>query len=126
MNDFLFSLNSYSDVALLVLRVMIGAIFLYHGARKIQHAHHWFLALGFMEVLGAIGMFIGLLAQPAAVGLAIVMVAATYMKVARWHAAFASETGTGYELDLMILAGCVVIILMGAGAWSLDRIWFDL
>lgn len=126
MTAFLFSLNSYSDLALLFLRVAVGVIFLVHGSRKIKHARGWFLALGFAEVLGAIGLFTGLLVQPAALGLAIVMLGAIYHKIFVWHTPFLSETGTGFELDLIILAGCVVLIMLGGGAWGLDRVWFDL
>ena len=126
MFDFFFSLYNYNDFALLFLRIIIGAIFLHHGMDKIKHARGKYLALGFAEMAGSIGMFTGLLAQPAAVGLAIVMLGATYMKKFRWHTPFVSNTSTGYELDLMILASCLLILVMGAGAFSLDRVWFNL
>ena len=126
MTNFLFSLYSYNDFALLFLRIIIGAIFLHHGMDKLKHAHGKYLALGFAEVAGSIGMFTGLLVQPAAIGLSLVMLGATFMKKFRWHMPFVSNTNTGYELDLVILAGSVVILIMGAGAFSLDRIWFNL
>ncbi len=126
MTNFLFSLYNYNDFVLLFLRIIIGAIFLHHGMGKIKHARGKYLALGFVEVAGSLGMFTGLLTQPAAIGLAIVMLGATFMKKFRWHTHFSSETNTGYELDLIILAGCLLLLVMGAGAFSLDRIWFDL
>lgn len=126
MTNFFFSLYNYNDFALLFLRLVIGAIFLHHGMAKIKHARGKYLALGFAEVAGSMGMFAGLLTQNAALGLAIVMLGATFMKKFRWHAHFSSETSSGYELDLIILAGCVIILVMGAGAFSLDRVWFDL
>ena len=126
MSNFLFSLSYYQDVALIILRFVIGAIFVRHGMEKLKHAKGNFLALGFAEMAGAIGMFMGLFTQFAALGLAIVMCGAFYMKKFRWKTPFSSHTTTGYELDLMILAGLIMLILVGGGNFSLDRIWFDL
>lgn len=126
MFDFLFSLTDYTDYSLLALRVAIGIIFLYHGARKIKKAKGLFFLLGVAETLGAIAMFTGFLTQLAAAGFSLIMLGAIYFKKYKWQVAFMEEARTGYEFDFILLAASLSLIFSGAGAWSLDRVWFNL
>lgn len=135
---FLLSLHSYADWGLLALRLAIGAIFWVHGRSK---AGMWKMQpspqmpagmlsklklLSICEPLAALALFAGLMTQAASFGLALVMVSAIYMKAKKWDVPFNANDKVGWEFDLILLAGCIMLILAGGGAWSLDRMWFGL
>jgi putative oxidoreductase len=124
-------LKQYADVGHLVLRLVIAAIFLYHGYQK------WGLwsavpegmpsgmlnlmkFLSIVEPLGGLAMILGLWTRLAALGLGIIMVGAIYMKAATMGVGFATPQGPGWEFDLMILAGCIALLFEGAGKYSMD------
>ncbi len=67
-------------------------------------------------------MLSGFLAQPAAVGLAIIMLGAMNLKKNVWKKKFIGDGG--WELDFMIFAACIMLLISGAGAFALDRVLF--
>lgn len=122
-------LHKYSDWGLLVLRLAIGVIFIYHGMLKwqMEDPNAIMSILKFAEPLGGIAMILGVLTQLASLGLSIIMLGAIYMKMTGFGqgalnpaGTFAPQGGTGWEFDLMILAGCIAVLLMGAGKVSVD------
>ena len=134
--DIFSSLSSFTDIGLLVLRIVLCGIFLVHGVSKWPN---WrtpepgnapnpmrpilcFLAV--VEPLGAIGLLVGLLTPFAAIGLGFVMMGAIYFKITTWKTGFASQTTTGWEFDLLILASLFLLVLTGAGMYSLDALVF--
>lgn len=123
------SLQKYGSVGLLVLRLAIGAIFIYHGMLKwnIEEPNTTMAILKFLEPIAGAVLIIGVFTQIAALLLGIVMLGAIYMKMTGFGqgaldfaGTFAPQGGTGWEFDLMIFAGCVALFLMGAGSWSVD------
>jgi putative oxidoreductase len=125
-----------NNLGLLIVRLVVGAIFVVHGLQKKgswrmqpseQNPQNLLLAfriLSIAEPLGGIAIALGFLTQWAAVGIAIIMVGAMVLKIGTWHKKFA-EPG-GWELDLLILAVAVMLIFRGAGSIALDRLWFGL
>ncbi len=121
-------LGAYGAFALAVARVVLAAVFLAHGPMK------WSLwkttdakpmkglmkFLSVAEPLGGLGVLFGFLTRWAALGLALVMLGAMYMKIFVWKRTFTGENG--WELDLSLFALSVVLLVLGAGAWSLDRV----
>jgi uncharacterized membrane protein YphA (DoxX/SURF4 family) len=136
MTAFFFSLHSYSDWALLFLRLVLAAIFFVHGRSK------WAMwkpqpagspanpmagvmkLLSICEPLGALAMVSGFLTQLAALGFCLIMLGATYLKITKWKTPFFAHDKTGWELDVLILASSFLLVIMGAGRFSLDSIWF--
>lgn len=123
------SLQRYGDWALLALRLAIGVIFLYHGLMKwqMEDPSMLFTILKIVEPLGGAALILGVLSQWAALGLGIIMLGAIYMKMSGFGNAaldpagtFAPQGGTGWEFDMMILAGCIVLLVMGAGKMAID------
>ncbi|NIM25299.1 MAG: DoxX family membrane protein [Nitrosopumilaceae archaeon] len=112
------------------LRTAIGVIFIAHGVGKFNPGFVGFLTgpLGFppemqipialAETIPGILLIIGVLTRISSSLLSIVMLGAIfYVKNA------ANLTGEGaYELDLILLAACLVIIVMGPGRVSLAHI----
>jgi putative oxidoreductase len=137
--------GTYPSWSHLVVRLVLGAIFVAHGAQKL---FGWFggpglratigaFAAGFgigapatvaaalVETLGGVAMILGLLARPAAAGLAVVMLVAI-VKVHARHGFFLNIAmtpgkGHGVEYNLALLAMALSIAIGGAGALSVDR-----
>jgi putative oxidoreductase len=126
-------------------RVILGIVFVAHGAQK---AFGWFGGPGFeptvrtfsqglgipvffavlailAEFLGGIGLLVGLLSRVAAFGIAVNMLVAVFLVHARnglfmnWSG---NQRGEGFEYHLLALALALLIVVRGAGAWSVDRV----
>ena len=123
--------NGFGDFGLLALRIALGAVFIYHGLPKLKNSAamakamgkpaSFVLGLGAVEALGGIAALVGFYTQVAALLLALVMVGAAYMKMAKWKVPFAAHDKTGWELDLVLLAAAIALVLLGAGAFSVDH-----
>jgi putative oxidoreductase len=124
----------YSDWSLLVLRVVLGIIFLVHGWPKIKSLKvnvQNFSAVGLragalsraiaaiLEFFGALALIAGIYLQFVAALFAAEFIVATIWRVVKGHP-FAG----GYELDLLILAAVLTLLTLGAGAFSVDGYLF--
>lgn len=118
-------LVQYNNIGLLVLRLAVAAIFLYHAMPKLTNAKGMaqmvgmpavmILMLGAVELLSSVGLIIGFYTRLSALILGIVMVGAIGMKVMKWGAPFAAMDKTGWEFDLILLAANITILLGGGG-----------
>lgn len=136
--ELLFTLQSYSDWGTLILRLALGTVFLAHGVPKWrmwkmqpgeQMSGGMLNTLRFLSIaepLGGIAIVFGFLTQVAALGLALIMCGAIWMKARVWKTGFKVETNAGWEFDMMNLASAVLLLLAGAGSISLDRVLFGL
>ena len=125
------SLHHLSDWALLVLRLGLGIVFLVHGLQKramwkMQPSAQMpaglltiLRVLSIAEPLSGLAMIGGLLTQVAAVGQAVVMLSAIRLKAGQMKKSFTGDGG--WELDFIILAAALAMIVLGAGRFSLDR-----
>ena len=77
------------------------------------------------EFLGGLGMIVGFLARPAAVGLIIVMLVA--IATVHWKHGFFINWSLipgkehGYEMNLALIGMALAVLVGGAGAYSIDR-----
>jgi putative oxidoreductase len=119
--------------ALLVLRLIVGIAFLYHGWGKITHPFGWMPpeapVPGFLQFLAAVSEFgggvaliLGLLTRVFMVGLSITMLVAVYMHAVMMKDPFvASGAGqTSYELALVYLGIAILFMVVGPGKFSVD------
>ncbi|MBI2087634.1 MAG: DoxX family protein [Deltaproteobacteria bacterium] len=139
-------LQTDPSLALLVVRLGLGIIFFAHGAQKVfgWYGGHGLkgtvssfqqrmgipLALGviasFTELLGGLGVLVGCLTRPAALGVAIVMLVAVY-KV-HWQNGFFLNWGLqpgkghGFEMNLALIAMALALMIGGGGTLSIDRL----
>ena len=122
------SQHKLHDVVNMGLRAAVGVIFIVHGSGKFNPGF-----LGFMEMLGlppemqipialaetvpGILLLIGVFTRLSASLLSIVMLGAIfYVKQA------GSLTGErGFELDLILLAACLVVMVAGPGRISISH-----
>ena len=123
---------------LLILRVVIGLIVAGHGFQKlfgwwggpgmqgwvgamsrmrIRPAVPWAWISTLAEVLGGIGLALGLLTPLPSLAIAGSMLVA--IALVHWPRGFWVAKG-GYEFNLSILAAITAIAVAGAGAYSLD------
>lgn len=120
------SLHRYGDAAMLVLRIVIGAIFIAHGVMKFgawqQPAVDMnivMMILSVAEPVGGAALILGVLTQWAALGLGIIMVGAIYMKQFVWGGSFVGTSGPAWEFDAVLLASLLILLCYGAGRMSL-------
>lgn len=129
-------LLGYADIGQLVLRLAVGIPIALHGYSKIKTFKDfsgWLGSMGFKpagfwtamvilaEFVGGILVAIGAFTQIAAFLIAVNMLVAI-LAVNLGKKKFIG----GWELDVMYLAGAVALMVLGAGAWSVDsflNIW---
>ncbi|MDP3919276.1 MAG: DoxX family protein [Candidatus Omnitrophota bacterium] len=118
-------------IGVLVLRVVVGAAFIYHGWGKIQQPFGWMGAdssipgifqglAALSEFGGGIALILGLLAPLAALGLACTMVVAIGVVHLPQGHTFVSGRGGSYELAAVYLAIMILLVAAGPGTLSLD------
>jgi putative oxidoreductase len=126
------------SVGLLLLRVVMGAAFMFHGWPKIQNALGWMDAHGssgmppFLQAAAAVSEFggglaliLGLLTPLAALGIACTMATALGMVHLRMGHAFVAAPGQpSYELAAVYLVAAILFGLAGPGKFSLDAFLF--
>jgi len=121
-------LLQFSDLALLLMRLLVGWIFLWSGAshardpdargKSIGMSPGFTRCLGLAELAGGLGVAIGVLPQLAAMGLILVMLGAIQKKIAVWRTGFWGKHGTdGWHYDLMLAVMLLVIATTGGGRW---------
>lgn len=126
---YLSMLGRHRNLALLLVRLSLGATFLIHGYMKVQM---WqadpaamtttFKILAIAEPLGGLAVLLGVLTRYAALGLAIIMLGAIYMKIVVWGGGIAGFTAQGgWEFDLSLLASSAVLLAYGPGRHALDQ-----
>lgn len=120
-------LAQFSDVALLLMRLMVGVVFISSGwshamdpvtrAKAIGQSPGFTRFLGVAELAGGLGVALGVLPQFAALGLILIMLGAIQKKIAVWHTGFWGKHSDGWHYDLMLVTMCLVIATTGGGRW---------
>jgi putative oxidoreductase len=118
-----------SDIALLLLRLLIAAIFATSGwahatkpkerAESIDMSPSFTQLLGIVELLGAASVALGLFPEAGAILLIGVMIGAIYKKVFAWKTGFWGDDGQGWYYDLLYLVCSLVILTTGGGALTI-------
>lgn len=133
-----------NSLTLTIVRLIFGIVFFVHGSQK---ALGWFGGYGYAgtmqffthtmhipalfaflaimaEFLGGIALIVGLLSRIAAIGIGINMLVAILL--VHSHNGFfmnwsGMQKGEGYEYHLLALALCLIFLVKGSGALSIDR-----
>ncbi len=120
------------DLALLIVRIVVGTIFAVHGSQKLFGAFDgpglaetvksmgpigYPVAIG--ECFGGLGLVFGFLCRFSAASLIVVMIGA----IAKVHAknGFFSSDG-GYEYNLALIGLLAAVLVAGPGRYSIGRI----
>jgi len=120
-------LRQFTDAALLLLRLMVAVVFVNSGTNMLRdpaaHAKDLGLPvpvtvfLGAAEVLGGLGVALGILIQPAAAGLIIINAGAIQKKLLVWHSGFWGDASAGWSYDLIFVVMNLVILTTGGGRY---------
>jgi putative oxidoreductase len=115
----------FSDVALLLLRLIVGAVFFESGRRHasdpVGRAASIGLSpgvtrmLGWAEMAAALSVALGLFTQVGALVLMLVMLGAIQKKVFVWHIGFWGDNTYGWHYDLTFLIANLVILTTAGG-----------
>jgi len=127
-------LTRFTDRALLFLRPMVGIVFVTSAynhlrdpaarSKSIGMSKSFTIFLGAAEFAGALGVIAGVLTEPAAIGLILVMLGAIQKKIFVWHTGFWGKSGTdGWSYELMMVVMNLVIVTTGGGDLSLARLF---
>lgn len=124
-------LAQFTDLGLLLLRLMVAAVFVTSGwshvtksaerAKSIEMSQPVTIFLGLAEIAGAIGVAFGVFTQLAALGLILVMLGAIQKKIFAWHTGFWGEKSYGWHYDLMFVVMNLVILFTDGGRWVLMK-----
>ncbi len=119
-----------------LLRVMVGITFALHGWQKLQNPNGFigFVgSLGFpapalfgwlvmlLEFAGGLLLIIGLGTRAVGIALAIEMLVTSIMVKSQVGFIAPQGGGAGAELDLVLLASSLALVILGAGALSIDE-----
>jgi putative oxidoreductase len=126
-------LANFTDIAPLMLRLMVGLIFLSSGwkhasnpesrSTDIGMSKRFTLFLGIAECAGALGVIFGVLTQLAAIGLILIMLGAIQKKIVTWHISFWGKHGTdGWSYDTIMVVMNLVIASTAGGRFVLERL----
>ncbi len=124
-------LARFQDLGLLLLRLMVGVVFVTSGwshvtraeerSKSIGKSKGFTVFLGVAEVAGGLGVMSGMLTQLAAIGLIVVMLGAIQKKIFVWKTGFWGEKTFGWHYDLMLVLMSLVILFSDGGGWVLRK-----
>ncbi len=119
----MFNFVTYPDWGFYALQLAAGIIFIVHGWPKLKNPSGIASALGvpkifgtvhgLVEILGGLLLILNLYTQWVAIVFAVIMLGAIYFKIFKWKTGFMSQTTTGWEFDLLLLAVFVSIFARG-------------
>src|SRR6201998_2253315 len=136
-------MDTHAGWVLAIARIVLGIIFFGHGAKKMlgwyggpglsgsmrtftEHLHLPSI-LAFLVIAGeffsGIGLIVGLFSRIAALVIVLTMIGAIAMVHFRFGLFldwFGSQKGHGIEYHLLVIALGLVVVVKGAGAFSLD------
>jgi putative oxidoreductase len=137
--------GTHADWVVGVARIVLGVIFFAHGAQKMlgwyggpglasamrTFTEHLHLppTLAFLVIAGelfsGVGLIVGLFSRIAALVIALTMVGAiatVHFRFGLFLNWFGTQEGHGIEYHLLTIALALVVVVQGAGAFSLDRL----
>ena len=123
------------NLGLLLIRVALAVVFIFHGLGKFQHMADtvtffskinipvfFAYVVAAIEFFGGIALLFGVFVEISAILLAIVIFVAIIS--VKFSNGFAGMTGRpGYELDLVLLLVLVGMAFLGAGKYAVKRFW---
>jgi putative oxidoreductase len=129
--------RSAIDVALLIARVIVGLVFMAHGAQKLFGAFGGPGLSGFVQAVGPIGylvtiaeffgglgLIVGFLSRFSAASIIVIMLGAIAMvhsKVGFFMNWAGNQGGEGFEYHLLAIAVLLVILIAGPGRYAIAR-----
>lgn len=118
-------LSAYGDYGFLALRLALASVFIYHALPKLTKPKmlagmfggkaYLVTLLGLLEGLSGLLVLTGFQARLGALGIILAMLGALYYKIFKWKVPFYAQDKTGWEFDIVILAGALVLLVSNYG-----------
>lgn len=118
-------LAAFTDYSLVLLRIMVGAIFIGSGyndlrspderSKSIGMPKGFVLFLAVAEIAGGVGVILGVLQQLAALGLIVIMLGALQKKIFVWKTGFWGTDGLGWYYELTLISMLLVTLFTDGG-----------
>ncbi len=125
-------LSRHTDIGLLLVRLAIAGSFIAHGLQKFplismttapqMMPMPLFLLMKFLaiaEPVAGIALIVGILVRTASLCLSIIMIGAIGLKIFLFQIGYAAPGG--YELDCLLLASSILLMLHGPGKIAIER-----
>ena len=122
-------LARFTDVGLLLQRLMVGLVFVTSGYRHLKDpearsksigmSKGFTIFLGAAEVAGALGVSFGVFTQLASLGLIVLMLGAIQKEIFVWHTGFWGEKTYGWHYDLIFVLMNLLIVFTDGGRYVL-------
>lgn len=131
----------------LIARITLGVVFLPHGLQKLLGMFGGagfsgtidnFVSMGMPAVLafliiigesfGSLGLILGFLTRLCAAGISLIMLGAilmVHLQYGFFMNWYGNRQGEGIEFHLLALGLTIVVMIGGAGKWSLDKLIAD-
>jgi putative oxidoreductase len=127
-------LARFTDVAFLLLRLMVGIVFVTSGykhvkdpetrGKDIEMSKSFTIFLGATELAGGFGVTSGVFEQLAAIGLTLRMLGAVQKKMFAWHTGSWGKSGTnGWSHETMLIAMNPVNVTADGGKLTRTRLF---
>jgi putative oxidoreductase len=127
------------SIAMVILRIVVGASFILHGAPKLAHPMSWDgptgplpgvpgilqLIICFAENIGGWCIIVGLFTPLFALLLTCDMFVVVFIVKMGAGLSYVAK-GPSYEVEAHLLAGALVLLLCGPGMFSLDSVLMSL
>lgn len=128
--------ETFLDLSMFILRLIIGAIFIAHGSQKLFGMFNGIgiegttkiieglgwpnpdltaIVWGCIEFIGGICLTFGIIARWAAVTIVLTMLVRLW-EINLAYGFFVQEGGIEY--NLLVIGACVPLMLLGGGSWS--------
>ncbi len=125
----MFDLSAYTDYGLLLMRVLVGAIYIDSGYLDLKNlddrsksnglSKGLMMFIAIAEVAGGIAVVVGTLQQLAAVGLILIMVGAIQKKIVAWKTGFWGGSSPGWYYESTLISTLLVILFTNGGRFVL-------
>ena len=121
------------DISLLIMRLMIGSFFIVHGYHKFRDTNDiakwlekygykpamlWLSLIIIAELVGGIGLVLGIGTKLFALMMSVVMLQGIYHRKHIKELKFVD----GWEVNYVTLASTITLVLLGSGSISLDSL----
>src|SRR5579875_3000101 len=126
-------LTGYVPYLALLIRVVIGGTLMIHGYPKLKSSEqsaNWMKSMGIpggtailaaiLEFFGGLFLVIGLIVPIVWIFFAIQFASITLMKKSKMKASYVASGKPSYEVDILYLLFSIILIILGAGALSID------
>jgi putative oxidoreductase len=120
---------SFTDVSLLLLRLMVGLVFLSSGYNDLKQPDERAKGLGlprtfvqflaYAELAGGLGVVVGVLVQFASIGLILIMLGAVQKKIFVWKTGFWGKDGLGWNYECILISMLLVTLCTGGGRYAI-------